>query len=213
MTEQCKIYLDPWDKADLEGTAMLINRMPDIGERTYRGVTCQRWLVRFQPDQDNAMRWLDYGDAETYVYPHLAPHALTLGSTEIILNDASPILSFPTIHGVTAKWYASNHLAAFQQRETSWLLGYSLVYTVQAATGGSALTSISFRRGDVQIHSVSMANSTTVGGPYFQSWTWSSPFSIAPHSFITAGFTGPQPAGESIQLTNIIIALFLAWQT
>lgn len=61
--EGCNIYLDPWDKTDLEGHALLTDRIPDTPERSYRGVTCERWLVRFQEDQDATPRWLDYSDA------------------------------------------------------------------------------------------------------------------------------------------------------
>lgn len=213
MTEQCKIYLDPWDKTDLEGTAMLIKRMPDIEEGTYRGVTCQRWFVRFLPDQDIVFRWLDYDDAEPYAYPHLATHVFTMGSPYIAITDASPTLSFLSAHSIELTWRAGNHVAAFQERQPSWLVGYSLVYTVFAATGGASLTSISLRAGDVALTSISMPNSTTIGGPYSQSWTWPSPFSIPGFSHLTAAFSGPQPAGESIALSNIIATMFIAWKT
>lgn len=211
MTEQCKIYLDPWDKADLEGTAMLINRMPDITDRTYRGVTCQRWLVRFQPDQDNAFRWLDYTDAEAYEYPYLTPHVFTLGSPYIALNDASPALSFLSAHSIELTWTAGNHVAAFLFSHDGFYRGFAILYSTFAASGGAGLTALAIRKNDAALDGFTLGKSTTVGGPYPLGVTRIPPRPMSKGDVITAALTGPQPAGESIALDNIIVSLFCAW--
>jgi len=211
MTEQCKIYLDPWDKTDLEGTAMLINRMPDIDERTYRSVTCQRWLVRFLPDQDNAMRWLDYNDAETYEYPYLTPHVFTLAVPSIAINDASPACSFLSAHAVQLTWWPGIHVAAFIMPHDGFLRGYSIMYTTVGASGGSNPTMFTVRKNDVWLDGLTLAHSTTPGGPYSADFHRTPPRTFADGDKITAGLTGPQPAGEDIELSNIIASLFCAW--
>ena len=98
--EGVNVYNDPWDKADLEGFAMLFDRIPDTNERTYRGVTCQRWLVRFQEDQEPTPRWIDYGDAVPWIQPLFntinfqldrPPHQFTAASqlAGLYWNDSS----------------------------------------------------------------------------------------------------------------------------
>lgn len=212
MTQQCKIYLDPWDKADLEGTAMLIDRIPDITERTYRGVTCQRWLVRFAPDQDNAKRWLDYGDAEPYTYPHLAPHVFTLGSPYIAIDSGSPALSFLSAHSIELAWELGNLIAAFVMPHDGFFRTGSIVYTVFAASGGANLTTVSIRMGTAELDARTLTRSIDPGGPYSDAWTRTPPKAFTKGQKITAALTGPQPAGENVALSNIIMSIFCSWE-
>lgn len=63
------VYLDPYEKTELEGHALCVQRIANIPESTHHGVTCQRWHVRFQEDQDNTARWVDAGDFIDWVPP------------------------------------------------------------------------------------------------------------------------------------------------
>ncbi len=211
MTEQCKIYLDPWDKLDLEGTAMLISRMPDITDREYRGVTCQRWFVRFVPDQAIVFRWLDYGDAEPYEYPYLTPHVFTLGGPYIAIDENSPRFTFLSAHSIELTWEADNHVAAFVMGHDGFYRGFSIVYSTFSASGGAILTSLRMRLGDSALHSRSLYQSTTPGGPYLDSGLSVPPYPFSTLQTITAALYGPQPAGESIALSNIIVSLYCSW--
>jgi len=212
MTEQCKIYLDPWDKNHLEGTAMLIDRIPDTYEATYRGVTCQRWLARFAPDQDNAKRWLDYTDAEPYDYPELSPYALTLGSPDMEITDASPAITFFNAHGVTLTWISGNHVSAFRMPHDGYFRGASIVYTTAPPSANADLTILAIRKNDYPLDAYTLSYSTTSGGPYSIGWTRTPPKAVTKDNLITAGLTGPQPAGEFIRLTDIIVSIFMTWK-
>lgn len=211
MTEQCAIYLDPWDKTDLEGTAMLIGRMPDITNRLYRGVTCQRWFVRFLPDQDIIFRWLDYGDAEAYVYPIQDSFAISFGLRSITINDASPALSFPKSHAVDMDWWATLHKCAVRIPQAAGYFGMTITYTVTAATGGASLTALRIRKNDTGITGYNLSASTTAGGPYAGRIIHPTPYPLADPDMFTVGLSGPQPADESVTLTNILITTFIAW--
>lgn len=211
MTEQCAIYLDPWDKTDLEATAMLIARMPDITDRIYRGVTCQRWFVRFVPDQAVVFRWLDYGDAEPYVFPYLTPHVFTLGTPLIEITDASPARSFLSAHSIELAWEAANHVAAFLMPSDGFYRGFSIIYTTASATGGASLTILRIRRQDVGLDGHSLAKSTTVGGPWALDIIRTPPRPFWKGDAITAALSGPQPAGETVELSNVIVSVFCAW--
>jgi len=211
MTEQCKIYLDPWDKNDLEGTAMLIDRIPDTYEATYRGVTCQRWLVRFMPDQDNAKRWLDYTDAEAYVYPIQNAAQFTFSLDELIRNDASPSIDFPYVGQVKAIHESYSLSASFIMLRDGRLAGASICYSVDNADADAAETGGTIRINGSNIKTFPMIHSLNPGGPYYHKFTVTSGYPIATGNRLTLGFYGTQPPGKSVWLRRIIATVEIEW--
>jgi len=211
MAEQCAIYLDPYDKTNLEGTAMLIGRMPDIGDRTYRGVTCQRWFVRFLPDQAIVYRWLDYGDAEPYVFPIVDSHMFNFSLASLVRNPGSPTFDFPKIGEVVAQFYLGPYIAAYITSRPGRLIHLRGFYTVVAATGGAALTWLSAVSNDVGIASKVLAYSTTPGGPYVFFWNSTDSNILATGGAFTLVLSGTQPAGEQVTLANMVFTAEVEW--
>jgi hypothetical protein len=110
---QAPIYLNPWLKTELEGNALLVDKIPDLDDVIHDGVTCQKWLVRFAPDQLLVRRWLDYADAVTYDVPGTAlscmqaqfgAGTLTLAARGYYANDGSIPMSYSATY-VSPHWY------------------------------------------------------------------------------------------------------------
>lgn len=212
-TQQCPIYLDPWDKENLEGAAMCVSRMLGIEERTYRGITCERWHVRFGPGQGLCHRWLDVADQSNYVYPIdrsvwiLFTHAQftrdseSLWYTPLYVGQVQPVDLPPDLSG------------AVRIYNNAWVTGYSLSYRVTAKAGTPILSTIRARIIGKYALSIVMTDSTTIGGPYFQELHYAAPFQCAEPDRLTGYVIGTQEAGDSVTFADVILSVEISWGT
>lgn len=212
-TQQCPIYLDPWDKLSLEGVAMCVSRMANIADATYRGVTCQRWWVRFGPGLELVHRWLDVADQSDYVYP-IDRSAWILFTHAAFTRDENSLWYTPLYVGqVQPSDQAGDLTGAVRLYNDAWVTGYSLSYRVTAKAGTPILSTVRARIIGKDAASFVMPLSTTIGGPYFQHLHFLAPVECAAQDRLTGYVVGTQGAGDSITFADVILSVEISWGT
>lgn len=211
MANQAKIYHDPWHKTSLEGTAQLCYRIPDTPGTTHHGITCQRWLVRFLPDQDLTARWLDVADIEPYILPTQDSNQYAFSRATLLFDIDEWVRLSLKVGEVEARYVFTDFQAGYVLPRAGRLSALAYCYTTANATGGAALAFMRPWRDGTPIFADTMTDSTTIGGPYTRHLLRPDIIQYNAGQVLTLSVDSIQPEGEGIQLTKIIATIEINW--
>lgn len=209
---QCPIYLDPWEKEQLEGVALMVQRIPDTEERTHHGVTCQRWHVRFEEDQDLAVRWLDVADK--YLWEPVIRNTSLIQWNIPEANFTDEIAKVPfRIGPVELYWTAGNPLAAFVAPAAGRIRCFSLHSFVSAYNADGDRPTFQLLLNSVFLIGYYPTNGAHVGVHDYEVTPDYKDKIFAKGDRITAHILCILEEGETVTLTNSLMFPLIQWGT
>lgn len=206
----CDVFLDPWVKDNLEGHALLLQRIPDTPESTHHGVTCQRWHVRFHEDQDISSRWLDYGDAITWEPPtwnisllqtQIPSHTFTQAEyfKHVMIGNVQTTTGTPTLG------------AKILVPKAGRIRNIALYMYTGTMQGTPPLLRIAFFINAVYQTTQIITDSNLSGKHLFQTWTDLTIYPFSDDHTIACYLYSYCAAEEELPVYNVLLDLHLQW--